>query len=497
MTKTKVTVVIPTREFGGPLRRCVQSIEASSYPQELIEILIVDDGSQRDAVEWFHEAQPGRPGARVIRQEWGGPAAARNRGIESATGELVAFTDDDCVVDRHWLREMVLAMDDQSIAGVGGRVRATDSDIVSKYMDHVHALDPVLLPSGEPWYLVTANCCFRRDSLSESGGFDPQFKRAAAEDVDLSLRLSAGGKRLKFQPSCLVYHSYESSLESFAKRFHRYGLGNRLLFEKHRVWREWPPDAAGWLWGLLNNFADDVREFVEVREFTHRLWFSFLEQLNLIMFMTGYCRLGKGSDLGRLRGQNPPLMERADFRLRPWGGGQPNGLRALASLLAGEGTGKRVGASLPGADGGWVCDFYEYAKRNRDQRLWLVTATGLLDLDDLLLMVGHHSDYEPSVPDDDLDVETRDRWQTLHDEQEAAYGKRCAGVLGLLEGGFECLDLPYIQAVCDSQGLELRRFFTWRERIMRNESGTMKSLGPDEQRSVAELLRQAGMSAKA
>lgn len=485
-----VSVVIPTREGGTSLLRCVESVAASSYSAELVEILVVDDGSQNPDAGWVSGVRNAHPGARVIHKAWGGPASARNCGINAAAGELVAFTDDDCLVARDWVAEVVRALEDDSAAGVGGRVRAADNSVISKYMDHVCALDPFLLPSGEPWYLVTANCCFRRGDLLEAGGFDTTFKLGAAEDTDLSLRLSRSGKRLKFQPSCRVSHSYANTLESFVSRFHRYGLGNRVLFEKHRIWREWPPSPAEWLWKLLNGYDEDIREFIEIQDLMDRFWFSFLGRLELIMFLTGYCCLGKGSDLDFIRGRG---MEVADTAQRPeaWGDGKLDALRVLASLISGEERPRTPSKQPDAVNCDWVYQFYEYARRMVDQKLWLATTTGLLDLDDLLALTGLRADAEPSVPDDRMDDETHNRWLTLHEEQETAYGNLCVRALGFVEGGLRCVEVSRVQAACDRAGLDVRKYFAWREQIVRNNPEALDRLAPEERRIVAEVMREA------
>ncbi|MGH9347047.1 MAG: glycosyltransferase, partial [Vicinamibacterales bacterium] len=289
-----VSVVVPTRDRIASLRACLASM-AGMRSAGAVEVLVVDDGSRDGGAAAAAAIRDTVPAARLLRQRPRGPAAARNLALGHASGEFIAFTDDDCVVGRRWLPELLRGFDDAGVAGVGGRVRATGRDVVSRYMDYVHGLDPALLPNGQPWYLVTANVCFRRRDLAALGGFDETFPTGAAEDVDLSLRLIARGRRLAFRPSARVRHEYDRSLESFVGRFYRYGRGGRRLFDKHRVWREWPPDPLEWARELLAGANGHDRRYRDIESATERQWFAALGRLEVLMFLLGYCRVSSSA----------------------------------------------------------------------------------------------------------------------------------------------------------------------------------------------------------
>lgn len=489
--KPKVSVVIPTLNGGPALRRCVESVVASTYPKELIELVVVGDGcseNPEDAMSGLGE----KCTLKVILQDQSGPAVARNRGLNYATGSLIAFTDDDCIVDREWLSNIVERMTDSRISGIGGRTRSADGGIQATYMDRVNGTDPVLLETGEPWYLVTANCCFRRDVILEAGGFDPAFPLAAAEDVDLSLRLHAKGHALTFDPGCRVSHHYDGSLGSLIRRFHRYGLGTRILFDKHLIWREWKPDAANRLYALLCGTDQGIREFIEIEDIDLRLWCGLLDRLHHIMYLAGYCQIGTGADLEALRGRSE-VETKLNESLLPFGGGRREMLQELGQLLE---SGRNPEEKQDG-ERSWIRQLFTHARRSQDFRLWSGFVSGLLDLDDLLGFTVHRARCSPSIPDTDMDPDTRKEWLQLCQEQEQLYGNRCARVLCELPNNLFQTDFEVVQSACDRYKVNTPRFFAWREAILRQRSGVVDHLAVAERESVLHFLQSTSYPGEA
>ena len=97
----KFSVVIPTYNRIGTLRRTLAAATVQAFPD--YEIIVVDDESSDGTPEMVQRAFPS---ARLLRQTHGGRAAARNRGIEAATGDVIAFTDDDCLPPPDWLARL-------------------------------------------------------------------------------------------------------------------------------------------------------------------------------------------------------------------------------------------------------------------------------------------------------------------------------------------------------------------------------------------------------
>ncbi len=114
-----VSVVVPTRGRPGALKRCLESLSRQDYPTDAFEIVVIDDGSPQPVT--LPDFGSGAS-LTLQRQAQGGPAAARNHGLEHARGEYVAFIDDDCEASPDWLRELVSALQQHPGAGVGGPV---------------------------------------------------------------------------------------------------------------------------------------------------------------------------------------------------------------------------------------------------------------------------------------------------------------------------------------------------------------------------------------
>jgi GT2 family glycosyltransferase/membrane protein implicated in regulation of membrane protease activity len=223
-----VSVVVCTYNGSATLRECLEGIEELDYPD--YEAIVVDDGSTDASAAIAEEYD-----VRLIRTENRGLSAARNTGLEAASGEIVAYIDDDTRPDRHWLRYIAAALTGTSHAGVGGpNVAPPTPDLVSECVD----LTPggpmhVLLSDREAEHIPGCNMAFRRAALVEIGGFDPQF-HVAGDDVDICWRLRDAGWTLGFSPGAMVWHRRRSSIRAFLRQQRQYGRAEALLE------RKWP-----------------------------------------------------------------------------------------------------------------------------------------------------------------------------------------------------------------------------------------------------------------
>jgi glycosyltransferase involved in cell wall biosynthesis len=193
VSRMKVSVVIPTRDRGGDLRRCLAALATQSLPRVAYEVIICDDGST-EAIEPIAREF----GAVYVRQEPKGPAAARNLGIARSRAPIVAMTDSDTVPDRDWLAKLLDALDAHPDAvAVEGKVFAANEG----------AFDPLgegpSNASGGVY--LTCNCAYRREVLLRIGGFDESFPYPAYEDTELAARAQEHG-RIVWQPEALVQH---------------------------------------------------------------------------------------------------------------------------------------------------------------------------------------------------------------------------------------------------------------------------------------------------
>jgi GT2 family glycosyltransferase len=161
-----------------------------------------------------------------------------------ATGEIVAYTDDDAYPDPHWLTYLAAAFRSTSHAAIGGPNLPPPSDgpvsdcVANAPGGPIH----VLVSDEEAEHIPGCNMAFRKSRLEAIGGFDPQF-RTAGDDVDVCWRLQKEGFTVGFHPAALVWHHRRDSIRAYWKQQKGYGKAEALLE------RKWPEkyNAAGHL----------------------------------------------------------------------------------------------------------------------------------------------------------------------------------------------------------------------------------------------------------
>jgi mycofactocin glycosyltransferase len=249
-----VSVVIPVKDREGELQRCLASIARVDYPRELVQVIVVDDGSRDDSAKVARES-----GALVIPSggTGRGPAAARNVGARAARGEILAFIDSDCTASPEWLRELLPAFSDAAVAAVGGMV---DGMCTASTVDRYEAvMSSLTLGSRErfgsegtdTFYLPSCNLLVRRAGFLEIGGFADAMH--VGEDVDLTWRLRDRGLTIAYLPAGHICHEHRSTIRSFMSRRFDYGTseGTLQLLHPLRHKRMVIPPLLAWLLTLI------------------------------------------------------------------------------------------------------------------------------------------------------------------------------------------------------------------------------------------------------
>jgi cellulose synthase/poly-beta-1,6-N-acetylglucosamine synthase-like glycosyltransferase len=290
-----VSVVVPTCHRRQLLGRCLQALVAQSFPPQAYEIIIVDDGLEdggtRELVaEWQQrlrasyaflapplitavvpvtgatdlqnlglqnldlqnlgqqnlgvtyqvKTSPIQQPRILYRATSGrcGPAAARNLGWKMASGEIIAFTDDDCIPEPDWLSNGLSAFVD-GVAGVSGRTVVPLPQNPTDY-----ELNATALQRSD---FITANCFYRRKVLEEVGGFDERFATAWREDSDLYFTIRERNYSLAWASGAVVVHPVRPEKWGSSLRQQRKSFYNALLYKKHPqlYWRYIQP-APPW-----------------------------------------------------------------------------------------------------------------------------------------------------------------------------------------------------------------------------------------------------------
>src|SRR2546425_9273077 len=229
----RISVVVCSYNGARTIRDCLDGLEQLAYPD--YEVIVVDDGSTDSTAAIACQYD-----YRLIRTENRGLSNARNTGLKAATGEIVAYIDDDAYPDPHWLTYLAATFLSTSHAAVGGPNLAPPGDgsiaecIARAPGGPVH----VLLSDRDAEHIPGCNMAFRKMCLEAIGGFDLQF-RVAGDDVDVCWRLQERGWTIGFHPAAMVWHHRRNSIRAYWRQQLGYGRAEAMLE------RKWPEKYNG------------------------------------------------------------------------------------------------------------------------------------------------------------------------------------------------------------------------------------------------------------
>jgi len=233
-----VSVVMSTRNRGAMIEPAMHSLIALAHPS--FEIVVVDQSADNVTGDLIRSLSETDSRIRYVHTDRVGLSCGRNDGIAISRGDLVAFTDDDCIVDTGWLGAIETEMQDARVAGVFGRVLPNEyrgrSGIDLAFKDSLERIE--YAEKAIPWYIGHgANMAFRRADLVALGGFDEILgaggRLPSHEDGDMSYRMLASGRRVVFAPSSLVFHRQWRDWDERKRTERAYGLGAGGQFTKY------------------------------------------------------------------------------------------------------------------------------------------------------------------------------------------------------------------------------------------------------------------------
>ena len=229
----KVSVIIPVRDQPEDIAECLQSLTQLNYPEDRLEVLVVDDGSLHSLAG---VTEPFK--VNLIRlAESQGAAEGRNIGARNARGDILAFLDADCIAEKDWLRELIPFFQAEGVGAAGGFVAGYYRE---RYLDRYEEVASPLnmgqrlifeLDDRSTFYVPTCNLLVDRHVFNETGG----FKRGLhlGEDVDFCWRMRRLGYNLLYVPSGRVAHKHRRRLPEMLKRRSQYGTSEAGLYRAH------------------------------------------------------------------------------------------------------------------------------------------------------------------------------------------------------------------------------------------------------------------------
>lgn len=223
-----ISVVIPVKNESAILRNCLESLIKLDYPKERLEIILADglstDNTREIALKY---------GVRIIANSNGIVASGRNRGFEEARGELVAFTDADCIFDVSWLKNSPKYFSDEKVAGIGGMtLPPADASSFEKAVDFIFRMAELFHVTshrrGSPAAkevkdIPGCNAVYRREALAKIMPVDEGL--LTAEDVWMNFCLRKTGYKLILAPDVILWHHRRSSPKRFIRQIYRFAIG--------------------------------------------------------------------------------------------------------------------------------------------------------------------------------------------------------------------------------------------------------------------------------
>jgi glycosyltransferase involved in cell wall biosynthesis len=232
-----VTVVVPVRNGEQTIQPLLESLQKLDYNRNKVEVIVVD-GNSTDKTREIVKKYP----VKLIIEKRRGLNVARNTGIRCSKGEIIAFTDADCVVPKNWVTKIAENFKDPEVTCVGGSAKALDNDFISQYADNsIVRLMPYFtrreeLEKVKPFFRHPAGCnmAFRREVAEEVGYFDENIQYGF-DEVEFADRVCKAGHKMVLDPDVLVWHKHRSTLKEFLKQNFHYGKGSGGVLRQKKL----------------------------------------------------------------------------------------------------------------------------------------------------------------------------------------------------------------------------------------------------------------------
>lgn len=231
MAKRKVSVIVITYNSKDDLKECLRSLDGQDYSE--MEIVVVNDASTDGTKELLEDFMrtAGSDITVVTNSTNLGVAGARNAGIRHAKGDVIAFTDSDCIADHDWVSEIVRSYESNNVAAVGGKILDARVDGIWSLTNKGH--DYVASREGYVPFIKGCNMSFDGDILREYM-FNDEIKYGY-EELLLCDYLTDKGHKIYYNPRAVVHHKHRTNVRSLLKQKYLRGMSSVWYLRKRNM----------------------------------------------------------------------------------------------------------------------------------------------------------------------------------------------------------------------------------------------------------------------
>ena len=224
------SVIVPVYNADGRIIHVLEALEHQDISRDDYEIIVVDDGS----IDGTAEAVKAFSNVRLLQQQNRGPAAARNFGAQSACGEVILFTDSDCIPTSNWISQMAVPFSNPQVVGVKGVYRTKQTSLIARFIQAEYQDKYRKMAKQKSIdFIDTYSAAYRRELFLKYQGFDENFPVPSAEDVEFSFRLAEAGFLMVFNPKAVVNHIFEDTLLGYIRKKFKNGFWRLMAVRRH------------------------------------------------------------------------------------------------------------------------------------------------------------------------------------------------------------------------------------------------------------------------
>ena len=221
----KISVVIPFYNVEAYIERCLESLLAQSYPPDDLEIIMIDNNSNDGSADVVRR----HPTVRLLSESRQGVYRARNQGVRQATGDVVAFTDPDCITAEDWLREIATGMRDENtqiLLGERQLGRRTPALSLLEAYDSMKAAYTLTTKPVDYYFGYANNMAVRRELFDTVGPFE-EIERGADTIFVQRVARKFSGDAVRYAPGLLIRHLEITSARDWYLKMYIYGKSSR------------------------------------------------------------------------------------------------------------------------------------------------------------------------------------------------------------------------------------------------------------------------------